>query len=274
MPTYIEANRANWDERADVHIEDTTGAYSIAPFLAGEDVLSPIEAEEIGNVAGLDVLHLQCHIGLDTLCLARRGARVTGLDFSENALRHAAALAVRTGLEEARFILGDVYQARERVGGTFDLVYTTWGTICWLPDIRLWGATVAALLRPGGRLYFADTHPMIQPLEEVNDQLVPTFGYRTPTGLPLVFDANQTYTGDARQFLNTDNFEWIHPLSDILMALIDAGLAIERFAEHEALPWQMFPMMTRGKDRMWRLPVGHPRLPLSVSIAARKAGGG
>ena len=126
------------------------------------------------------------------------------------------------------------------------------------------------MLKPGGRLYFADTHPMIQPLEEVGGQLVPTFGYRTPTGLPLAFTVNQTYTGDTRQFLNTENFEWIHPLSDILMALIESGLAIERVAEHDALPWQMFPMMVKGGDRMWRLPAGHPRLPLSISIGAVK----
>ncbi len=271
MSSYVDANRANWDERANVHIEDQTGFYLIEPFLAGEDVLCPIEAGEIGDIAGLDALHLQCHIGLDTLSLARRGARMTGLDFSQNALRHAAALAMRAGLE-ARFVLGDVYQAVERLGEDFDLVYTTWGTICWLPDIRRWGATIAALLRPGGRLYFADAHPMIQPLEEVGGQLVPTFGYRTPTGVPLAFTANQTYTGDPRQFLNTDNFEWIHPLSDILMALIDAGLVIERVAEHESLPWQMFPMMVKGEDRMWRLPAGHPRLPLALSLSARKPG--
>lgn len=269
MSTYLDANRANWDERADVHIADATGAYSIEPFLAGEDILFPIEAAEIGDVAGLDVLHLQCHIGLDTLCLARRGARVTGLDFSENALRHAAALARRAELE-ARFVLGDVYQAAERIGERFDLVYTTWGTVCWLPDIRRWGEVVAAMLRPGGRLYFADTHPMVQPLEEVGGQLVPTFGYRTPTGVPLAFTDSQTYTGDARQLLNAENFEWIHPLSDILMALIRQGLLIERVAEHESLPWQMFPMMVKGEDRMWRLPAGHPRLPLSISISARK----
>ncbi len=271
MSNYLDANRANWDERADVHIDDRTGAYGIAAFLAGEDILCPIEAGEIGDIRGLDLLHLQCHIGLDTLCLARRGARVTGLDFSVKALRHAAELAARTSLE-ARFVLGDVYDAPDKVGGAFDMVYTTWGTICWLPDIRRWGAVVAAMLKPGGRLYFADTHPMIQPLEEAGGQLAPTFGYRTPTGLPLAFTANQTYTGDTRQFLNTENFEWIHPLSDILMALIDNGVAIERIAEHEALPWQMFPMMAKGEDRMWRLPAGHPRMPLSVSISARKRG--
>ena len=269
MSTYLETNRANWDERADVHIEDVTGSYAIAPFLAGEDVLFPIEASEIGDVRGLDLLHLQCHIGVDTLCLARRGARVTGLDFSENALRHAAALAAEADLE-ARFVLGDVYQAEEHVGAAFDIVYTTWGTICWLPDIRRWGRVIAAMLRPGGRLYFADTHPMIQPLEEVDGQLRPTFSYRTPTGVPLAFTANQTYTGDPRQFLNTENFEWVHPVSDVLMALIDAGLLIERVAEHEALPWQMFPMMAQGADRLWRLPAGHPRLPLSLTVSARK----
>ncbi len=266
---YLDANRANWDERADLHIGDDTGTYGIGPFLAGEDILCPIEAAEIGDVSGLDVLHLQCHIGLDTLCLARRGARVTGLDFSRNALRHAGELAARSGLE-ARFVLGDVYDAPERVGGNFDLVYTTWGTICWLPDIRRWGETVATMLKPGGRLYFADTHPMIQPLEEIGGQLVPTFAYRTPTTLPLSFAASQTYTGDPRQLLNAENFEWIHPLSDIVMALVDNRLGIARMAEHEALPWQMFPMMVRGADRMWRLPAGHPHIPLSISIDAVK----
>src|SRR6185295_1350761 len=138
--------------------EDLTGAYGIERFLAGEDVLYPIEAAEIGDVSGLKVLHLQCHIGLDTLCLARRGARVTGLDFSAAALRHARGFANDAGIE-ARFVHGEVYDAAVLCGTDFDLVYATWGTISWLPDIRRWGAVVAALLKPGGALYFADQHP-------------------------------------------------------------------------------------------------------------------
>jgi SAM-dependent methyltransferase len=190
MSSFLDANRANWDERADIHAEDSTGAYGIARFLAGEDVLFPIEAAEIGDVAGLDVLHLQCHIGIDTLCLARRGARVTGLDFSEKSLSHARELAAKAGLP-ARFVQGNVYSAPALVGGLFDLVYTTWGTVAWLPDIRLWGEVIGSLLRPGGRFYFADTHPSFATMEQVNDQLVPTFNWRTPSSIPLEFTTTQ-----------------------------------------------------------------------------------
>lgn len=269
MTSFLDANRANWDERADIHVEDVTGAYAVERFLAGEDVLFPIEAAEIGDVAGLKVLHLQCHIGLDTLSLARRGAEVTGIDFSPHALRHARDFAERTGLS-ARFVEGDVYRAAELAGTGYDLVYTTWGTITWLPDIRRWGKVVADVLRPGGRLYFADTHPGFELLEEVNGRLEPTFSFRTPSSRPLAFNPTQTHTGDPRPLANSQSFEWVHPMSDILMALVDHGLVIERVAEHEALPFRMFPMMVEGGDRMWRLPAGVPRLPLSLSISAVK----
>jgi SAM-dependent methyltransferase len=271
MSSYLDANRASWDERADIHVEDLTGAYGIERFLAGEDVLFPIEAAEIGDVAGLDLLHLQCHIGIDTLCLARRGARVTGLDFSPNALRHARELAGKAGLA-ARFVEGNIYDAPALIASAFDLVYSTWGTITWLPDIRRWGEVVSRMLKPGGRFYFADTHPGLAVLEEVGGRLEPTFNWRTPSSLPLEFKPTQTHTGDPRPLINVQNFEWLHPLSDIFAGLIDSGLQIRRFREHEALPSPMFPMMQQGPDRLYRLPAGVPRLPLSFSIEAVKAG--
>src|SRR5262249_15227664 len=137
MSTFVETNRASWDERAEIHVEDLTGSYGVDRFLAGEDMLYPIEAAEVGDGSGLKVLHLQCDIGIDTLCLARRGAAVTGLDFSAPALRHAHDLAERAGLA-ARFVHGEVYDAEALCGTGFDLVYTSWGTINWLPDIRRW----------------------------------------------------------------------------------------------------------------------------------------
>jgi SAM-dependent methyltransferase len=269
VSTFLDTNRASWDERADIHIEDLTGSYGIERFLAGEDVLFPIEAAEIGDVAGLNVLHLQCHIGLDTLCLARRGANVTGLDFSAAALHHARDLAERANLP-ARFVLGDVHDAAALCGTDFDLVYTSWGTIYWLPDIRRWGKVVADALKPGGFIYFADEHPSFALFDEANGRPVPTFNWRTPSSLPLEFAPSETYTGDPRPLVNRRNFEWIHPLSDILMALIDHGLSIEHIAEHEALPWPMLSMMQRGPDRLYRLPSGTPRMPLAVSLRARK----
>jgi 2-polyprenyl-3-methyl-5-hydroxy-6-metoxy-1,4-benzoquinol methylase len=132
MTDYVEINRRNWDERAAIHAHDTTGNYRIDRFRAGEDVLHAIEAAELGDIFGKRVLHLQCHIGLDTLCLVRRGAIVTGLDFSSAALTIARRLSGETGLK-ADFVEGTVDQAPELTPGPFDLVYTTWGTICWLP---------------------------------------------------------------------------------------------------------------------------------------------
>lgn len=270
MRSFVDANRANWDERADIHAEDATGFYRIDRLIAGEDVLSPVEAGEIGDIAGLNVLHLQCHIGTDTICLARRGGRVTGIDFSTKAIRHAESLAAQAGVT-VRFIEGDVYRAYALAGGGFDLVYTTWGTIVWLPDVRQWADVVATVLRPGGRLLFADTHPGFALLEEVSGQLVPTYDFRTSPPTPLEFRQEQTYTGDQRTLHNAASFEWIHPVGDILTALIDVGMRIERATEHEVLPFQMFPMMERGDDRMWRLPADKPRMPLSLSIGAVKA---
>ncbi len=270
MSDHVEANRANWDERAGIHAEDVTGAYAIERFLAGEDVLFPIEAAEIGDIAGRDALHLQCHIGIDTLCLARRGARATGLDFSAAALGHAEDFARRAGLP-VRFVHGTVYDAPALVGeAAFDLVYTTWGTITWLPDIRRWADVISRVLRPGGRLYFADLHPMIATLEEIDGRLTPIFTWRTPASVPISFQTAQTYTGDPRALDNAQTYEWNHPISDIVMALIDAGLVLTRMSEHEALPWQMFPMMVAGDDRLWRLPPGVPRLPLSLTLDAIK----
>jgi 2-polyprenyl-3-methyl-5-hydroxy-6-metoxy-1,4-benzoquinol methylase len=151
MNDHVEMNRRNWDERAAIHARDITGAYSLDRFRAGEDALHAIEAAELGDVSGKRVLHLQCHIGRDTLCLVRRGATVTGLDFSGPALNVARRLSEQTGLK-ADFVEGTVDQAPHLTPGPFDLVFTTWGTICWLPDVKNWANVIASVLAPGGEL--------------------------------------------------------------------------------------------------------------------------
>src|SRR5262245_11273672 len=137
----IEANRRNWDERVAVHRADRTGFYGVEEFRRGGDTLGPIEAGEIGDVRGKRLLHLQCHFGLDTLSLARRGATVTGLDFSAPAIAMARDLAAETGLT-ARFVESDVYEAHAAIADRFDIVYVTWGALGWLNDIRRWTAVV------------------------------------------------------------------------------------------------------------------------------------
>ena len=170
MTDYIEINLRNWEERVAIHARDTTSDYMLARFRAGEDTLHAMEAAELGDIRGKRVLHLQCHIGPDTLSLARRGAVVTGLDFSHSALEVARRLSDETGLK-ADFVQGRVDQAPHLTPGPFDLVYTTWGTICWLPDVRKWAEVIASVLAPGGELYFADAHPTFNVLEEYAGRL-------------------------------------------------------------------------------------------------------
>ena len=149
-------NKARWSEVVEVHARSPF--YRVAEFLQGEDVLYPIESEEIGPLAGKRLLHLQCHLGLDTLCLARRGAIATGLDFSPEAIAKAEALAREAGVP-ARFVEGNVYDTPRLIAERFDVVYSTWGTICWLPDIVRWAEVVAEMLAPGGFLYLLEGHP-------------------------------------------------------------------------------------------------------------------
>jgi SAM-dependent methyltransferase len=154
--------------------------------------------------------------------------------------------------------------------GPFDLVFTTWGTICWLPDIKAWAQVVAAVLAPGGELYFADAHPGFLMLEEEAGRLVPTYDFDTPADRPLEFVNATTYTGDPTIMTHQSTREWIHSLSAVLGALIDAGLTITMFREHEVLASQIVPSLVRASGRLWRLPDGHPRMPLSYSLRARK----
>ena len=218
---------------------------------------------------GLRVIHLQCHFGLDTLCLARRGADATGLDFSPAALAGARALAAEQRIP-ARFVEANFYDARAVLDGLFDLSYVTWGAINWLPDIRRWATVVASLLAHRGVLYLAESHPSALIFEEIEGRLVPHYPWRTPPDRPFVFDEPKTYTGDETPLANSRNYSWMHPLSEILGGLVEAGLRIEFLHEHQTLPWRLFPMMVLGPDGMYRLPAGVVSMPLAFSLGARK----
>ncbi|WFU78179.1 methyltransferase domain-containing protein [Bradyrhizobium sp. CIAT3101] len=265
----IEINRRNWDERAIIHARDATGFYRLDRVRSNQDGLDSIEAAELGDISQNNVLHLQCHIGTDTLRLVRLGAIATGLDFSAEAIRIARRLAEDAGLK-VDFVQGRVDEAPRLAPGPFDLVYSTWGTICWLPDLTVWARVIAAVLAPGGDLYFADAHPSFLVMEARDGKLEPVFDFQTPVNRPLEFVSETTYTGDPTVMTHQSTREWIHPLSAIMEALIGAGLTIKMFHEHEVLPWQGLPIMIPTADGLWRLPDGHPRFPLSFSLRARR----
>lgn len=267
----FDANRRNWDERVAIHLKDETGAYRLAEFRAGIDTLHPIESAEVGEVAGKRLVHLQCHFGKDTLTLARRGAICTGLDFSPAAIEAARLLSAEVGVP-ATFVEGNLYDAPNLISERFDIAYVTWGAINWLPDIRGWARVVAAMLVPGGRLYLAESHPAILPFEEIDGIIRPHYDRRTPAENPIATDEATSYTGSAERIRSTRTYEWIHPLSDIVTGLIEAGLRIDFLHEHEELPYRLYPSMVPvGDQGMYRLPSSLPNLPLSFSLQATKA---
>lgn len=270
MSDHAAANLANWNNRAELHSTDETGSYRIAQVLAGGSCLHALELSEIGDVAGKDIVHLQCHIGLDTLSLGHLGAAsVTGLDFSGKAVEAARDFARRAGTE-ARFVEASVYDAPAALGRTYDMAYVTWGTLCWLDDLHAWARAVAGVLRPGGTLYLLDGHPQMLQMELCDGRLELAYDWRTPRERPLVFDERQTYTGDPRPLTHSRNYEWIHPVVDVVTALIEAGMAIDFLREHEILVWQAFPGMVEAGEDQFMLPPGGPRIPLSFSIGATK----
>lgn len=271
LASHLAANRANWDERADLHFADETGFYRIAELLAGANLLLPIEREELGDLDGRSVAHLQCHIGTDTLSLRRQGAGViAGLDFSGRAIAHARELARRTGID-ARFEQGVVYDAAQILGTGYDRVFTSWGTLVWMDDLERWARAVAGLLKPGGVFHYVDCHPtawMLAPDADGNLKLA--FDYETAADRPLPVEVVANYNLSKRPLANRQTYEWSHSLSSILNALIGAGLTIEHIGEHEALQWGIGDGMTQGSDHLWRLPPGHVRVPLALTIRARK----
>ncbi|MEX6505382.1 methyltransferase [Jiella sp. M17.18] len=271
MQTFFDANRLNWDERAELHSTDTTGSYRIAKVLAGGSSLHAIEAEEVGDVAGLDVVHLQCHIGLDTLSLKHLGAAsVTGLDFSPRSIAAARRFAEQAGTE-ARFVEASVYDAPAALGQTYDLAFVTWGAINWLPDLGAWAKVVAEVLRPGGRLYLLEGHPVMNQMEWEDGRFVAAYDRATPAADPLVVDNPVTYTGDSRTLRNSRNYEWLHPVGEIVSAVLAAGLRLDFLHEHDKLAWRAFPDMVEVGEDLFSVPEGAVTIPLAVSLGATKA---
>lgn len=271
---WLDANRAQWDERVPLHL--ASEFYDQSNLRAGAGELYPIEEAELAEVfpdglEGLRVLHLQCHFGADSLVLAQRGATVVGIDFSRPAVMAARALAAEVDLaDRSRFIIANLYDARHSLPEpeSFDVVYTTWGTIGWLPDVAEWARIIAWFLKPGGRLYFADGHPLAFVFEsDESGAPVMTYPYDTD-GVVDIVDDDGDYATDA-VLENTRSFEWMHPLGQTLTALIDAGLRLDFVHEHYELPWKMFDTLTPASPGMFGWP-DKKWLPLAVSLAATR----
>ncbi len=274
------ANRARWDELVPVHA--ASEGYNLAGFLRGEKTLYPVEIDEVGDVRGRSLLHLQCHFGMDTLNWARLGARVTGVDFSQPAVERARTLAKQVGIDDARFVRANVYDAPSVLDETFDVVYTGIGALCWLPDIRAWARVVSGFLKPGGFLYLYEGHPVLWGIDdEREDQLLVMRYSYFETEHANEFWSDGTYV-DGPQLANRATYEWNHGLGEVVTALIEAGLRLDFLHEHREVVWRALPWMVSSEagaspegryiNRLsWRLPSGQEDLvPLMYSLKATK----
>jgi SAM-dependent methyltransferase len=268
---YAELNRASWDERAPAHA--ASPGYAVERFASDPGFLSEVvrfDRPRLGDISGLRGVHLQCHIGTDTVSLARLGADMTGLDFSPASLGQARRIAGLAGAD-VRFAEAEVYDALTVLESrSFDLVYTGIGALGWLPDIARWAAVVAGLLRPGGRLFIREGHPMLWALEDSRPDglLVVEYAY-FERAEPMVFDEGGTYVETDVVFTHNRTHEWNHGLGEIVTALMSAGMDLTGLTEHDSVPWEALPgQMERIGGGEWRLADRPWRLPHTYTLQA------
>lgn len=261
---YFAANREAWNLRTDIH--KTSEFYGVESWKQGGISLTPIELGEVGDVTGKSLLHLQCHFGQDTLSWARLGARVTGCDLSENAIDYARQLSAELNLP-AEFVCCNVYDLPQHLDGQFDLVFTSYGTIGWLPDLGPWAAVVDRFLKPGGFFYIADFHPVVWMFDEQMEQL------KYPYHNAGVIETEQTGTyADRYAGITYQEFGWNHSLSEIVNSLTGQGLRIEFLNEYPYSPYDCFSKTVKGPDGNYRIRGLEGVLPMVYSIKARKEG--
>ncbi len=265
----IEVNRRNWDERAGLHA--ASPYYGLQRFRDDPGHISDVvrfDIPRLGDISGLRGVHLQCHIGTDTVSLARLGAHMTGVDFSEASLDVARGLAADAGAD-VDFVHAQVYEAPQ-VLGQFDFVFTGIGALCWLPDIDRWAGVVADLLVPGGRLFMREGHPVLWALDyEDPDRLVLAYPYFEQVE-PLVETEEQTYVDTEQNLQNSTTHSWNHGLGEIVTALLDHGLHLTQLVEHDSVPWNPLPTQMVERDAEWVLAEHPERMPLTYTLQAVK----
>ncbi len=262
MDEYIETNRDLWDGWARLHAESSF--YRVDEFKAGGSVLKEVELAELPDVKGKSMLHLQCHFGLDTLSWARMGARVTGVDFSGEAIALARGLSDETGLP-GRFIQSNIYDLPKVLDEAFDIVFTSYGVLCWLPDVTGWAQVAARYVREGGTFYMVEFHPILDVLSEDGERIENSY---FPRSQPLSYETQGSYAVASEKVHRA--FEWVHPLSEVITALVSAGLTVEHVHEFPFTVddyWDVFEAQGPGRFGL----AGRPNtLPLMYSIRAHR----
>jgi SAM-dependent methyltransferase len=261
-----QTNVDRWNELASMHSK--SAFYDVAGFRAGKCTLRPIEVEELGDVAGKSLLHLQCHFGLDTLSWARRGARVTGVDFSEAAIALARSLSDELGID-ADFVCSDVYDLPKVLSGKFDIVFTSYGGICWLGDLRGWAETIKRFLKPDGTFYMVEVHPFANIFDDrpgVTDLRV---AYSYFDSGPIKEQSVGSYADRSASVVHSVSYSWQHQLGEVLNQLINAGLTIEFVHEFSYGVCATLECMQQSNDGWWRPAEQQDKIPFLFSLKAK-----
>lgn len=229
---YLEINRKSWNSRVDVHLK--SDFYDVKGFLKGESSLNDIELDLLGDIKGKSILHLQCHFGQDTISLGRLGANVTGVDLSDKAIDNAKILAKKANVN-ATFICCDIYDLPAYLNEQFDIVFTSYGVIGWLPDMNKWAEIISNYLKPNGKFIFVEFHPIVCMFDENFKRI--EYNYFNSGAIREIQDG--TYT-DGEKDLLLECVMWNHSLSEVINNLIQSGLTISSFDEFDFHPIIVF----------------------------------
>ena len=259
-PDYKKINQQTWNNKTDVHI--ASDFYDNVAFLNGKSTLNIIELELLGDISNKNILHLQCHFGQDTLSLARLGAKVTGIDFSNKAIERAKEQADKLNID-ATFICCDVYDTPQFLNEKFDIVFTSYGTIGWLPDLDKWAKVISHFLKPNGKFIIADFHPVVWMFD--NDFKAVFYNYFNVA--PIIEDESGTYA-DRYSDIEAQTITWNHPISEILNALLLNGLELNTFNEYNFSPYNCFNETEEFETRKFRIKHLGNKIPMVYSILA------
>lgn len=259
---YFDENKKLWNQRTVVHKDSSF--YDVPSFLQGKSSLTEIETKELGDVKGKKILHLQCHFGMDSLSLARMGAHVTGVDLSDTAIEEAKKLNDQLSLN-AKFICCNVYDLKDHLNEQFDIVFTSYGVIGWLPDLNKWSDIISHFLKSGGFFYMAEFHPVVWMLDE-DFKEVKYYYHNQET---IIIDSQGTYT-DRDAHIHAKEYSWNHSIGEVLNALLNQKLQLEFFNEYSYSPYPCFKNVVQGSDGNWRVLGLEDKIPMVYSLKASK----
>lgn len=259
---YIEINRKTWNEKTEFHIQ--SDFYNQEGFLKGENSLTPIELELLGNIEGKSILHLQCHFGQDTISFSRLGAKAVGVDLSDNAIEKAREIANQLNTD-TRFICCDIYNLPNHLKEQFDIVFTSYGTIGWLPDLDKWAKVISNFLKPKGKFVMADFHPVVWMFDDNFEKI----GYNYFKSEPIIETVDGTYA-DKNAPINSKTITWNHSTSELLNSLLSNNLELNTFNEYDYSPYNCFNATEEFEPKKFRIKHLENKIPMVYSIVATK----